>query len=200
MENDYSYDNVSGQGVPRYVEIFGMDHLLYRAGLRDRMLIRTANYGFLFLLGAWIAWEIIRRQGLPRGAAFSLVALYSAIFLYHRLQDMIILVLPLTYAVGRVLEERGKPRLAYALCAAAILGILNLRTGLLESLTARYQNSAGLAGRLIEAFVLPYGTWLVLLAMVCLAAAEALRGRPQARSAKQGLRSPLLSAAGSQDL
>jgi hypothetical protein len=177
MENDYSYDNVSDKGVARYVEIIGVDHLLYRAGLRDRTLIQAANYVFLLLLGGWLAWQVMRRPDLPRGAVFSLVALYSAIFLYHRLQDMIVLCLPLAYVLGRVLVERGKARFAYALSAASIFGILNLRTGLLESLTERYANSASVGGRLIEAFVLPYGTWLVLLAIVCLAAAESLRRR-----------------------
>jgi vacuolar-type H+-ATPase subunit I/STV1 len=104
-----------------------------------------------------------------------LVALYSAVFLYHRLYDMIVLCLPLTYVLGRAWAERGRARLAYTLCAAAILGVLHLRTGMLLSLTERYADSASLGGRLIEAFVLPYGTWLVLLAILCLAAAETLR-------------------------
>jgi hypothetical protein len=173
-ENDYSYENVHN-GYARHVDIFGLDHLLYRAGPRDRTLIRAASYGLLLVLGIWVALQVIRRPDLPRGAACSLVALYSAVFLYHRLYDMIVLCLPLTYVLGRALTERGRAKLAYTLCAAAILGVLHLRTGMLLSLTERYANSASLGGRLIEAFVLPYGTWLVLLAILCLAAAEALR-------------------------
>jgi Glycosyltransferase family 87 len=177
MENDYSYDNVTSKGEKRYIEIFGFDHLLYRAGLRDRAVIQAAQYALLLLLGAWIAWQVIRRPDLPRGAACSLVAIYSAVFLYHRLQDMIILALPLTYVIGRALIERGRACLAYLLCAAAILGVLHLRTGMLLSLTERYANSTSLGGRLIEALVLPYGTWLVLLALGCLTAAESFRCR-----------------------
>jgi Glycosyltransferase family 87 len=175
-ENDYSYENVHN-GYARHVDIFGLDHLLYRTGWRDRTLIRTANYLLLLLLGAWIAWQVIRRPDLPRGAACSLVALYSAIFLYHRLYDMIVLSLPLTYVLGRALVERGKSRFAYTLCAAAIFGILNLRTGMLLSLTERYADSASLGGRFFEGLVLPYGTWLVLLALACLTTAEAFRRR-----------------------
>ena len=106
-----------------------------------------------------------------------MVALYSAIFLYHRLYDMIVLALPLTYVVGRALIDRGKSRCVYTLCAAAIFGILNLRTGMLLSLTERYADSASLGGRFIEGLVLPYGTWLVLLALACLMIAEAFRRR-----------------------
>jgi len=199
-ENDYSYENVHN-GYARHVDIFGLDHLLYRTGLRDRTVIRAANYGLLLVLGIWVALQVIRRPDLPRGAAVSLVALYSAVFLYHRLYDMIVLCLPLTYVLGRALAERGRARLAYALCAAAILSVLHLRTGMLLSLTGRYANSASLGGRLIEAFVLPYGTWLVLLAIICLTAAEALRRpavSPQRQARASG--SPLLGAAGSRDL
>ena len=175
-ENDYSYENVHN-GYARHVDIFGWDHLLYRTGLRDRTLIRTASYALLLLLGAWIAWQVIRRPDLPRGAACSLVALYSAVFLYHRLYDMIVLCLPLTYVLGRALTERGKVRLAYTLCGAAILGVLHLRIGMLLSLTNDYANSQSFGGRLIEALVLPYGTWLVLLATACLTAAESIQLR-----------------------
>jgi hypothetical protein len=40
-------------------------------------------------------------QALPNAAAWSVVACYSALFLYHRLYDMSVLAIPLVHAASR---------------------------------------------------------------------------------------------------
>src|SRR6266566_2587174 len=91
--NDYSF-----QGA-RNESIIGFDHLFYRLGLRDRRLIRTLQYLAVAASGLWVAWQVVVAR-LPRGAACSLVALYSMVFLYHRDYDTLILALPLVYCAA----------------------------------------------------------------------------------------------------
>jgi len=170
-ENDYSYENRH----KAYVDILGFDHLMYRMGMRDRMAIRIGQYAALLVLGAWVARQVLGPNPLSPAAGCSLVAIYSTVFLYHRLCDTIILSLPLMYAVGSALAETGKARIAFTLCTAAILGILSLRYRMLANLTDLYADSTSVEGRLIQALVLPYGTWLVMLAMGFLALAESWR-------------------------
>src|SRR5436309_2532819 len=68
--NDYSF-----QGTEN-ANIVGFDHALYRLGLRDRRLIRLLQGAAILAVGAWVARQVAGGR-LPRGAACSLVALYS---------------------------------------------------------------------------------------------------------------------------
>jgi hypothetical protein len=170
--NDYAYANASS------VDLISLDHALYRVGLRDRAVIQAAQWAALGALGAWVVWQTGGRRPLPRGAACSLVALYSAVFLYHRIYDMIILVLPLTYCAGRALTAQGRGRWLFVTCALAVLGVVYLRIDPLRDLTAVAADGHGPANYLLQAVVLPYGTWLVLFALLCLPAAERL-SRPK---------------------
>jgi Glycosyltransferase family 87 len=159
--NDYSF-----QGT-QHETIVGLDHALYRLGLRDRTVIRVIQGLALVLLGCWVAREVLPRNRLPRAAACSLVALYAAIFLYHRVYDMVILVLPMVYSTGRARVTTGWSRGFFIACALANLLILYLNKGLLQA-TLKQSLLWGGLGRLLQAAFLPYATWLVLLAMVCL--------------------------------
>src|SRR5207249_3394308 len=103
------------------------DHALYRLGMRDRSAIRIVQYLLLGLLGAWVARQVLpvgQVANLPRGAACSLVALFSLIFLYHRLYDAVILVVPLVYCVGRCRIETGAARALFLACVIAVLLVL----------------------------------------------------------------------------
>ena len=90
--NDYSYEG------PRNASIIGFEALFYRLGMRDRAMIRNAQYAAVLAIGAWVIYLVFWKS-LPRPAASVLVALYSALFLYHRDYDMVILVLPLVYSI-----------------------------------------------------------------------------------------------------
>ena len=90
--NDYTYAG------PRNASIISFEALFYRLGMRDRAMIRNAQYAAVLTIGVWVIYLVLW-QSLPRPSASALVALYSALFLYHRDYDMVILVLPLVYSV-----------------------------------------------------------------------------------------------------
>jgi len=105
---------------------------------------------------------------LPRSAACALVALFATVFLYHRLYDTVLLIVPLVYALARVRSALIAGRGWFMAACAAILGVLYLPDGVLHDL----QQAAPGWGRLVQAVLLPAATWLVLLAMFCLAWGE----------------------------
>lgn len=171
--NDYSYLNSNN------IENFGFDHALYRVGVKDRQAVQAAQLAFLVLLGCWIGWHVVRGDWSP-AASCAMVAFYSSVFLYHRVYDMTILYLPLVYAAGRARTERGVVRWLFVSTALVVLGVLYLRVGVLRDLTGMVaaEEGGGLGYRVLEALVLPYGTWLVIFGMFCLAAAERLLREP----------------------
>ena len=110
---------------------------------------------------------LIIRGGLSRQAACALVALFSILFLYHRDYDTVILVLPLVYGAcqARAASARGHRR--FTAIGLLVIAILYLNAVLLRPL-AKSTGDWGLFGRLMQATVLPYATWLILLAMFVL--------------------------------
>jgi hypothetical protein len=164
MVNDYSFQGTRSENM------LGIDHALYRLGLRDRRAIRIGQYLALASLGGWVAFEVLRKERLPRAAACSLVALFSVVFLYHRTYDAVILALPFVWVTAQARTVRGLRRWLFAGCALAILLVWYLDIGLLRALQQESQRW-GVAGRLVQAVVLPYATWLVVLAMIALAIA-----------------------------
>jgi hypothetical protein len=167
--NDYSF-----QG-PRNESIIGFDHLVYRLGVRDRRTVRTLQYLLVAASGLWVAWQVLVAR-LPDGASCSLVALYSMVFLYHRDYDTLILTLPLVHCIGRACAEGGTAGRLFAACAVAIYLILYMNLPILVFLTAKSQELRP-AGRLIQATLLPYATWLILLVAAGLVIAESMARR-----------------------
>jgi hypothetical protein len=159
--NDYSIEG------PRHENILGFDHALYRLGLRDRRVISVVQYLTLLALGAWVACQVVVPGRLPRAAACSLVALHSVVFLYHRNYDAVILALPLVYSAGQARAARGAARWLFVACAAAILLVLYLDLAVLREVCS-WSVAHGAWGRVVQAVVLPYGTYAVVIAMICL--------------------------------
>lgn len=172
-ENDYSYENKNKS----YADMIGFDHLLYRIGLRDRSLVRIGQLVGLLLVGAWVAGQVIRRPELPWVVKCSYVAFYSPVFLYHRCHDALILSIPLLYSTSRMRDGQGLVRALHALCALLILAVLYVRIKLLQQLTLQFGYADDFRGRLIEAVILPYCTWFVLIGLACFALAESRRAR-----------------------
>jgi hypothetical protein len=176
--NDYTFGGTQPENI------LGFEHAFYRLGLHDRTAVRLAQYGAVLLLGVWVARRVTAPGGMPRAAACCLVALYSTLFLYHRAYDAVILAPALVYSAGRARLASGRARWLFAGCAAAVLLVLYLNVDLLRALT-RLSLEWGAWGRVVQAVVLPYGTWLTLLAMVLLvkgvraAQAEAVPSLPQ---------------------
>ena len=120
---------------------------------------------------------MIWRPQLPWAIKCSYVAFYSPIFLYHRCYDAVILSLPLLCSTSRMMDGRGLGRALHALCALLILGVLYIRSWTLLQLTLRFGNARDPWGRLIEAVILPYCTWFILIGIACFALAESRRAR-----------------------
>jgi hypothetical protein len=170
--NDYSYEGTQDESI------IGFDHLFYRLGLRDRSLIRSLQYLTVVAAGLWTAWQAWASR-LPRGAACSLVALFSLVFLYHRDYDTPLLALPLVYCAQRARAVSGPVGRIFACCVAAIGLIFYLHLPVLIFLTTRSQGW-GIAGRLVQATLLPYATWLILLIAAGIVTAESLADREKA--------------------
>lgn len=183
MVNDYSYKG------PSHEMILGLDHGFYCLGMRDRTSIRNGALLGLGVLGVWILRDLLGPRPLPRGAACSLVILYSVIFLYHRYYDLVILALPLVYSVSMSRARPWERSFPWRIGAAAILLSLFFHQRLLL-LIERASLRLGVTGQLIQGLILPYSTWLVLTAMLCVHLAGrgsiATEGKTRSVSASDG--------------
>lgn len=177
--------NIAVMGTPGHMnnfthpvcfDLIGFDRAIYFLGVEDRMAVRLGQYAVVLALGVWVAWLVLRKSDMPEAARCSLVAFFAALFLYHRLYDMLILVLPLAYALGRSQVTNGRPRWLYVTSAVAVLGVLYLRLETVKQLGMQPRGQ-DLLVRVVEALVVPYGVWLTLAGMICLAMAE--RARPR---------------------
>lgn len=166
--NDYSFAG------PTTVDLIAFNHAVYHLGLRDRGLVTAVSLAIVGLLGLWILRELYRRPRLPGPAAAAIVSCYSAIFVYHRLYDTVILAIPLVYVFPLALSEPGRLRWAYRACALGILAVLFEPMTVLERLLP-YAQRPGLANRLVEAVLLPFGTWMTLALTIALTVVERRR-------------------------
>jgi len=163
--NDYSYEGTRNESI------ISFEHLFYRLGMRDREWIRYAQVLAMLALGAWVA-SIVVGDRLPRPAAACLVSLSSLLFIYHRDYDALILALPLVHCAGRLGEATGRARWAYAAIGVSTIGVLYMSSTFVRSLTS-LTLQWGPWGCLVQAAVLPYATWLILLCMLILFRVEA---------------------------
>lgn len=158
---------------PQTAGMVGLDYAIYRLGFHQPKTVQLVLGAMLGGLGLWLLRRVVSRDGkLPDGGACSQVALYSTIFLYHRTHDFVVLALPLTYAVARARVESGRSRLAFTSAGIMILLSLSQQRKLIELLEGAVKSRTDLQARLAQAIVLPYATWLVLLAMLALALGE----------------------------
>jgi hypothetical protein len=168
--NDYSLVG------PNHDTIVGLDHAIYSLGLRNRSIIRIAQVVILLVLGVGLLWDIAWTGALSKGAACSAIAFYSALFLYHRSYDMVILVLPLVYATGRAEREQGRKRWPFVAAAVLSLFVINMPLGF-SRLVIDWSADRGLIGQVVQALAVPYCTWFILAGMFCIWwAARAPRG------------------------
>ena len=152
--------------------LIGFEHVFYRLGMVDRQAIAALAFLCIAVLGFWLAYLINIRTTFPRGAYCSVVALYSMLFIYHRLYDLSILILPLLYSAARLHTASRPARWCYAWVVAAILLALNAPYG--EFLQIQYMHPAPAILRIL---VLPSVTYLILSAMIALVAAASLEAR-----------------------
>jgi len=160
--NDYSLAN------PYTADLLGFDSMYYWLGFGDRGLIRLAEKLTIFLLGCVVALGVLRRNALPRGAQCSLVGLYAMLFLYHRAYDLVLLALPLTYAVGAALGTSGSAARGWFRSMAIALLLSLYRYGRITLIVLRLTEGWTVIGPIVRLLLVPMGVWLLLLAMTFL--------------------------------
>jgi len=117
--NDYSPLN------PRSGRMVGIDVALARAGMTDRRAIDWLTRITLLAIGLSIAYAVLRHPEIPRGAICSLISLYSTLFVYHRIHELTILILPLLYCASRFVAITGVARWCYAWVVLAVVAAIN---------------------------------------------------------------------------
>ena len=152
--NDYSALNYYAFNV------IGIDVIFSNLGLGHGPVTDGLTLMALGVLAAWLYFWITFRPAVPRGACCAPVSLYSMLFVYHRVYDFSMLILPLVYGAGQFRASRGLCRWCYATAMAAIVLSINLPESLVKRVQALPDGHDWL-----KAAVLPYSTYLVLLAI-----------------------------------
>lgn len=157
--------------------IMSLDGAFYNLGITNIGVANGLQLVVLAALGAWIFWQAVWRRRWPAALVSSILSLYASIFLYHRSYDTVILALPLVYAAMRAGSESGRARTLFALAMLAILGTMYVNPKV-TGLVFEPLQGLGALGQVAWGLVRPYATWLVLIAMGCLAAGH--RAAPRA--------------------
>jgi Glycosyltransferase family 87 len=166
--NDYSFEGSIQSGG---VDFLALDYAIYHLGFRDRILISAVHFTGIVSLALFLAWQIYRRPAINFASAASIVACLSMLFLYHRQYDAIILVVPLVYAFSMALAVRDWRRWIYRACTLGIIGVLSEPMAQIGRLIPFAQGS-GILNRMVEAIVLPLGTWVIVAIAIALAIVE----------------------------
>jgi hypothetical protein len=184
MFNDYSFAG------PFHDDVIAFNHWAYCLGLRDRTVIAVLQMTLVLVLGALLLTDFYLRRTPPDlTIQYSLVCVFSCLFLYHRMYDTIILAIPLLHCSDRARQETGWRRAAYALTVIGFLLILNMPRGKPLHELADWSEGAALPGRIVQVVVLPYAVWVLLLALAVIRFGErtAVSGPAEQALAGEGL-------------
>ncbi len=99
------------------------------------------------------------------------------VFFYHRVYDMMIFAMPLTFVATRTLSVAAPTRWLYTLSGFAQLFAIH-PVGRLLKWIERDSWGWGIEGSIARGLVLPSTTWAILLAMAALALAAWREARP----------------------
>ncbi len=158
--------------------MIGFDHALWRIGVSNRLVVTLLNCACIAALGVGLAYLVLARPDIPRGACCSLVSLYSMLFVYHRLYDEMILIIPLIYCASRFRAVSGSARWCYAWALASLVLALNVPYGELYA-----RQHTWVTQPLLRALVLPMATYFILSAMAALVVAVLIEARREAKEA-----------------
>jgi hypothetical protein len=159
----------------------GVDHALWRIGVGGPALVHALNYLAIAAGGGWLVYLAIGKTKIPRGALCSLVSLYSMLFLYHRLYDQVIFIIPMIYCASRLRASSGPAWWCYAWVLTAILLALNAPYGEFYRIQHSYTSHP-----VLTVLFLPSVTYFILSAIAALAVAVRLEHR-------RGLTAPSLA-------
>jgi hypothetical protein len=159
--------------------IIGCERPFACLGILDHWAVAALGLACAFGLGAWLTYIITRKQILSRGACCAVVSLYSMVFVYHRLYDLSILIIPLIYSASRLYTASRPARWCYVWVMIAVLLCLNAPYGEFLRIQTLYSSSA-----ILRIGVLPSVTYFILSAIFALVAAAALEARPSTMGAE----------------
>ncbi len=143
--------------------IIGLDHACYWIGVPDPATARVVAAVVLVGLTAAIALTVVR--GASPGRSVALAAALGPIFLYHRTYDLVLLAVPLTYALGRH-RWAGREWSSVGVVGLCVLA-MNTPVRLVQA-AERLAYQGGPAGAIAGAAVSPLATWAVLGVIVIL--------------------------------
>lgn len=156
--NDYSFAGES------HVSLVGLDHAFYRLGLRDRGVIGGLQFVALGVL-CLVSYRRLWVGTMDRAEGCATLALVAGIFLYHRIYDEVLMVLPLSYGALRVASAEGPAeRRRWGSFATLALLVVWVSSDGLRMLEAASFTMGG-AGGAIRAVMLPMAAWMILLGL-----------------------------------
>ena len=160
MANDYTSLNIN------HNTIVGLKRALYCLGLRDHSLISCLEFGILGIVGI-ILWRSILKNRFSKAGCCALICIYSFIFMYHRIYDVPILVLPLTYIWVSASEVNDASRKWLIAAFCSLLPCFFVQYHLIVEFENHLYHLHPL-GLFVNAVVLPYTTWFALLSLALL--------------------------------
>lgn len=191
--NDYSFASHYNY------TLISPNYLLYCLGMRDEGVIQILSAASLLLAGValWLAW-ISKR--LAQEAVMALTACYALLFLYHRISDATLLIVPFTYLYLEIRQAEGLRRRLLVGAFLCLLSIWLIHAKGVSVAVAHLSSSLPAFRYLGEALLLPYATWAILVsAGLMLAALRARSGRESDRSTeRRQAMAPVADATGSQ--
>jgi hypothetical protein len=169
--NDYSFDGES------HVSLVGLDHALFRLGLRDRSMIRSLQFVLIATI-CGVTYTRLWSGRIDRAEACATLGLIAGIFFYHRIYDEVMMALPLVYGALRASssEDRSERRRWAAFGSLALLVVYVSPDGLRMLEAASFE--LGTAGVAIRSTLLPLAVWLILAAFLT-ESARAWNGNPR---------------------
>jgi hypothetical protein len=150
--------------------LLGFDRLLYCLGVTSRAWVRVGQTALTVGLGAWVIRQVVGRDPLQRGAAYSLVSLFALLFVYHRTYDTTLLALPFVWAVGLAVGKESRLRSFHVTTALAILAILFVHPRVVQVMGLHLADIP-LVGLLSRTILMPYNMWLLLVSMAAISLA-----------------------------
>ena len=160
--NDFSFSG------PYHDDMISIERWLYCLGLHDAVQVSLIQLLILLVICLSLLWDFrVRARPGSELLFVTLLCIVSCVFLYHRIYDSLILALPLVYCVMQARESGARQRWVYKAMASALILVMNLPRGALLHKLASWTLSHGPVGRLVQIFVLPACTW-ILLATICL--------------------------------
>jgi hypothetical protein len=149
-------------------DIISIGRWLYCLGMRDRSAMKILEFAILGLMGIGLTGATATGRIGP-DASIAAACTLGTFFLYHRIYDAVLLAPALIYCAAGVRHEVGWPRSLFMASTLAILAVMNMVRGLEYRHLSLWSIDAGIAGRFVQIFLLPYAMWCLigLMAVLC---------------------------------